>query len=84
MMSHLFCIIETREQIIDKIDQAVEYVGLNCFFCNVCWHCHVVRKLQKEVGRVGVKTFNSDLKYWSIDWYKNKNSEYIPKLVYYN
>ena len=83
-MSHLFCIIEKREQILEKIEQAVEYVGLNCSFCNVCWHRHVVRELQKEAGRVGLRTFNSDLSYWSIDWYKNKEGEYMPKLVYYN
>ena len=81
-MSHLFCIIETREQILEKIEQAVEYVGLNCFFCNVCWHCHVVRELQKEATRAGLRSFNSDLKYWSIDWYKNKDREYMPKIIH--
>ena len=82
-MAELFCIIEKREEILEKIDQAFDFVSLNCFFCNVCWHCCVTRKLQKESVRVGIKTFNSDIKYWSIDWQKNENSEYMPKLTYY-
>ena len=83
-MAHLFCIIEKREEILEKIDQAFEFVSINCFFCNVCWHCCVVRELQKESSRTGIQTFNSDIKYWSIDWYKNKNNKYMPKLIYYN
>ena len=82
-MAELFCIIEKREKILEKIDQAFDCVSLNCFFCNVCWPCCVARKLQKESVRIGIKTFNSDIKYWSIDWQKKGNSEYMPKLTYY-
>ena len=82
-MTELFCIVEKREEILEKIDQAFAFVGLNCFFCNVCWHCCVARELQKESARIGIRTFNSDIRYWSIDWQKNKNSEYMPKLTYY-
>ena len=66
-MAELFCIIEKREEILEKIDQAFDFVSLSCFFCNGCWRCCVARKLQKESVRVGIKTFNSDIKYWSID-----------------
>ena len=77
------CIIEKREDILKKIDEAFDFISLNCFFCNVCWHCCVVRQFQKEVVRVGIKNSNSDKKYWSIDWFKNKHNEYMPKLTYY-
>ena len=83
-MAELFCIIETREEIVEKIKQALEYVALNCFYCNICWHCCAVFKLRKESVRVGIETFNSDIKYWSIDWEKNNHDEYMPKLTYYS
>ena len=82
-MADLFCIVKKREEILEKIDLAFEFVSLNCFFCNVCWHCCVARELQKESVRIGIRTFNSSIRYWSIDRQKNKNSEYMPKLTYY-
>ena len=82
-MTELFCIIEKREEILEKIEQSFDFVSLNCFCCNICWHCCVVLRLRKESVRVGIKTFNSDIKYWSIDWEKNENSEYMPKLTCY-
>ena len=81
-MTERFCIIEKRD-VLEKIDQAFDFVSLNCFCCNICWHCNVVLKLLKESVRVGIKTFNSDIKYWSIDWEKNENGESMPKLTYY-
>ena len=78
-----FCIIEEREDVLEKIDQAFDFVSLNCFCCNICWHCNVVLKLRKESVRLGIRTFNSDKKYWSRDWEKNGSSEYMPKLTYY-
>ena len=74
-----FCIIEKREDILKKIEQAFDFVSLNCLCCNICWHCNVVVKIRKESVRVGIKTFNSDIKYWSIDW----DRENMPKLTYY-
>ena len=82
-MTERFCIIEKREDVLKKTDQAFDFVSLNCFCCNICWHCNVVLKLRKESVRVGIKTFNSDIEYWSIDWEKNENSEYMPKLTNY-
>ena len=82
-MTGLFCIIETKEEIVEKIKQAFEYVRLNCFCCNVCWHCSVVSELRKESVRIGLETFNSDMKYWSIEWVRNKHNEYTPVLKYY-
>ena len=81
-MAELFCIIETKEEIVEKIKQAFEYVSLNCFCCNICWHCCVALELKKESVRVGIETFNSDMKYWSIDWVQNKHNEYIPRLTF--
>ena len=82
-MAGLFCIIETKEQIVEKIKQAFEYVKLNCFCCNICWHCCVVRELRRESVRIGLETFNSDMKYWSIEWVRDKHNEYRPVLKYY-
>ena len=78
-MTERFCIIEKREEILEKIEQAFDFVSLNCFCCNICWHCNVVVKLRKESVRVGIKIFNADIKYWSIDW----DNENMPKLTYY-
>ena len=83
-MSHKFCISEKREEVLKMIDQSIEYFGLNCFFCNICWHCCVTRNLQTQAALKGIKTFNSDIKYWSIDWHKNNHNEYMPTLAYYN
>ena len=83
-MAELFCIIETKEEIVEKIKQVFEYIRLNCFCCYICWHCSVVRELRKESIRVGIETFNSDMKYWSIEWVRNKHNEYIPRLKYYD
>ena len=82
-MAELFCIIKKREEIVEKIEQAFEFVTLNCFGCNIYWHCCVTLKLQKESVRVGIATFNSDIKYWSIDWEKNKDNKYMPRITYY-
>ena len=82
-MTSLFCIIETKEEIVEKIKRAFDYVKLKCFCCNICWHCSVVRELRKESARIGIETFNSDIKYWSIEWVRNKHNEYIPRLKYY-
>ena len=82
-MAGLFCIIETKEEIVEKIKQAFDYVRLNYFCCKVCWHCSVVRELRKESVRIGLETFNSDMKYWSIEWVRNKHNEYTPVLKYY-
>ena len=75
-MTERFCIIEKKEEILEK---AFDFVSLNCFCCNICWHFNVVVKLRKESVRVGIKTFNADIKYWSIDW----DSENMRKLTYY-
>ena len=59
-MTERFCIIEKR----GNINQAFDFVSLNCFYCNICWHCNVVVKLRKEGIHVGIETFNSNIKYW--------------------
>ena len=71
-MFSVCCIIEGREEVLEKIGQCVDYVGLNCFYCNRCWFCHVTKVLQQQASKKGIKTFNSDIVWWSIDWYKGK------------
>ena len=80
-MAGLFYIIETKEEIVGKNQTSV--VKLNCFCCNVCCHFSVVRDLRKESVRIGLETFNSDMKYWSTEWVRNKHNEYSPVLKYY-
>ena len=57
----IYCIIEKREEVLDKIEQCVDHVGLNCFYCNRCWFCHVTKTLQREAAKKVIKTFNSDI-----------------------
>ena len=76
----LYYVIEKREEILKKIEECVDFVGDNCFYCNKCWHCRVTKMLQREASKKGLKSFNSDIKWWSIDWYKGKNGENLPKL----
>ena len=79
----LYCIIEKRENVLQKINNCVEYVGLNCFYCNQCWYCQVTKTLQREASKKGIKTFNSDIDWWSIEWYRDKHGENIPILKYH-
>ena len=71
-MFSVCCIIDRRQEVLEQIDQCVEFVGLNCFHCNRYWYCHVTKTLQREASGKGIKTFNSDIAWWSIDWYKDK------------
>ena len=45
--------------------------------------CCVTKKLQREAASKGIRTFNSDIDWWSIDWYVDENYENMPKLEYY-
>ena len=40
----LYFIIEKREDIVKKIDEFLDYVCVNCFCCNRCWHYSVTYK----------------------------------------
>ena len=71
--------IEKREEILKKNEECVDYVDANCFYCNKCWQCCVTKR---EATKKGMKSFNSDIK-WSIDWYKGKDGENLPKLNYH-
>ena len=80
-MSSYF-IIEKREDIINKIDEFLDYVCVNCFCCNRCWHCSVIYKLQREASKKGLQSFNSYSKWWSIEWIK-EGEHYMPKFFYH-
>ena len=82
-MEDLFCIIEKKEEILEIINRLFDFVCLNCLCCNICFNCKVMLYLRKESNRVGINTFNSDVDYWSIEFEKNKDNEYMPKLTYY-
>ena len=66
MSANLAGIIESRDSILSKIEQAVTYVSENNFYCNGCWQCYVTSRLQKELNRKGLKTFNKHIKWWTI------------------
>ena len=79
-MMSVWCIIQKREEVLDKIEKYLDFLVLNCFKCNRCWHCRVTEKLQREAASKGVNTFNSDIDWWSIDWYVDENWENMHKL----
>ena len=68
MASKLVGIIESRESILRQIEQCINYVSQNCFYCNNCSECSVTSKLQKQSNKKGLKTFNKHIKWWSIEW----------------
>ena len=82
-MEDLFYIIEKKEEILEIINRMFDFVSLNCLCCNICFNCKTLSGLRKESIRVGINTFNSDVEYWSIEFEKNKDNEYMPKLSYY-
>ena len=66
-MSELVGFIETRDSLLSKVKQAIEYVSEVCFYCGKCRECIITSQLQREVNRKGLKTFNKDVKWWIID-----------------
>ena len=63
MSANVAGIIESRDSILSKIEQAVTYVSENCFYCNGYWQCYVKSRLQKEANRKGLKAFNKHIKW---------------------
>ena len=70
-MAKVVGIIYKKEEILSKIQDCVNFVSANCFYCNDCWQCHVTKDLQKEASKKKLKT--SDKKWWSIEWKTGKN-----------
>ena len=81
MSANLAGIIESRDSILSKIEQAVTYVSGNCFYFNGCWQCYVTSRLQKEANRKGLKTFNKHIKWWTIVWTTDKDPLPILKIA---
>ena len=75
-----YCVIQTRKEISEIVQNMSEYVQSNCMCCNFCFHCKLLINLKKEI--TGFNLFNSDITYWSIDWLL-KNNEIKPLLKYY-
>ena len=74
-----YCVIQTRSEIINTLENMFSHVKTNCFCCNYCFHCRLFLNLKKEIARTGFESFNSDIVFWSIDWIL-KNHEYKPLL----
>ena len=64
-MSALVGFIETRDSLLLKINQAVEYVSNMCYFCGKCRVCKITSRLQREVNRKGLTIFSKDVKWWN-------------------
>ena len=75
MAPRLFALTETRESILSQIERCVEYVSTHCYYCKNCWECKVTSRLQKQSNIKGLKTFNRQIKWWSIAWV-----DYLPVL----
>ena len=77
-----YCVIQTRQEICETVNNMFEYVQTNCLGCNFCFHCKLLINLRKEIVRMGFDLVNSDIAYWSIDWLLKK-CEIKPLLKYY-
>ena len=55
-MAKLVGALNRKEEILNKIQDCVDYVSANCFYCNNCWHCLVTKKFQKEASKKKLKT----------------------------
>ena len=71
MSLKLVGITETRESILEQISDCVKYVSENCFYCRKCWKCSVTSRLQKEANKKCIKTFNSHIRWWTLEWIDN-------------
>ena len=71
--------IEKKEYVLKHIQNCIDYVAANCFYCNNCWYCLVTKKLQKESDKENLK--KTDIEWWSIKWTTDKKGNNIPRLV---
>ena len=72
-------IIYSKESVLEQIQDCVDKVTTNCFYCNQCWNCTVTKKPQKEASKKKLKT--RSIKWWSICWKTGKKGNPIPYLV---
>ena len=61
-------LLESRECLLSRIKDAIDWVSKMCFYCGSCKQCLITSRLQKEVNRKGMKTFNRHVKWWSVGW----------------
>ena len=70
-MAKLVGVLYRKEELLEKIQDCVEYVSANCFYCNNCWNCLVTKKFRKDASEKKLKT--SDKQWWSIEWKTGEN-----------
>ena len=70
--------IEKREYVLSKISESNDYVATHCNFCKKCYKCKIIKGFKDEIRTKGIKTFNQDKQWWSINWRKDKDSDNIP------
>ena len=76
-----FGFIRHKDCVFKELLQCTEYIATRCYFCKKCWQCKVTREYQLELERKGFKTFNSEKKWWRIDWQKEKYNKPLPVLT---
>ena len=76
--------IEKRENVLAKISQSNDYVAMHCNFCKNCYKHKIIKGFKEEIRTKGIKTFNQDKKWWSIDWRKDKDGDNIPILKFHD
>ena len=76
--------IYKKEFVSWQIADCNNYVANHCNYCNNCWKCKVCKKFSQECNVKGIKTFNVNKKWWSIDWKKQKNGESLPVLRFHD
>ena len=64
----LIGILESRDCLLSRIMAAIDWVSERCFYCQKCRECAITSRLQKEVTRKDLKTFDSHVKWWSVAW----------------
>ena len=70
-MAQIVGVTYSKEEILNRIQDCVNFVSASCFYCNNCWQCHVTKELQREASKKKLK--NTDQKWWSIAWKAGKN-----------
>ena len=73
--------ITNRDEIQSNYKDCVDYVSTNCYFCGKCCECQITKTFKIEIEKKGFKTFNSEKRWWRLDWRKIKNGDSLPILI---